>query len=34
MVVVAANSGMPRHPFWYLNLEANPQALVEVGRTL
>ena len=35
MVVVAANSGMPRHPFWYLNLAANPQALVEVGgRTL
>lgn len=35
MVVVAANGGMPRHPFWYLNLAANPQALVEVGsRTL
>lgn len=35
MVVVAANGGMPRHPFWYLNLEAHPQALVEVGtRTL
>lgn len=30
MVVVAANSGMANHPAWYLNLRAQPEALVEV----
>ena len=35
MVVVAANSGMPTHPAWYLNLIADPRATVEVeGRTV
>ncbi len=35
MLVVAANGGMPHDPFWYLNLKANPSALVEVeGRTV
>jgi F420H(2)-dependent quinone reductase len=35
MIVVAANSGMPTHPAWYLNLTAHPEARVEVdGRTL
>lgn len=35
MVVVAANSGMPTHPAWYLNLTARPEALVDVeGRRL
>jgi deazaflavin-dependent oxidoreductase (nitroreductase family) len=35
MVVVAANSGLPTHPAWYLNLSAHPRAEVEVdGRTL
>jgi len=35
MVVVAANSGMPTHPAWYLNLLADPRAVVEVeGRTV
>lgn len=34
-VVVAANSGMPTHPAWYLNLTACPEASVEVdGRKL
>jgi deazaflavin-dependent oxidoreductase (nitroreductase family) len=34
-VVVAANSGLPTHPAWYLNLTAAPRARVEVeGRTL
>ena len=35
LVVVAANSGLPTHPAWYLNLTAHPRARVEVeGRTL
>jgi deazaflavin-dependent oxidoreductase (nitroreductase family) len=35
LIVVAANSGLPRNPAWYLNLKAQPQARVEVeGRTL
>lgn len=34
-VVVAANSGLPTHPAWYLNLDAHPQAHVEIdGRTM
>ena len=34
-VVVAANSGMPKPPAWYLNLTARPEAQVEVdGRQL
>jgi deazaflavin-dependent oxidoreductase (nitroreductase family) len=34
-VVVAANSGLPRPPAWYLNLAAEPGATVEAdGRTL
>lgn len=35
LVVVAANSGLPTHPAWYLNLTAHPEARVEVdGATL
>jgi deazaflavin-dependent oxidoreductase (nitroreductase family) len=35
MIVVAANSGMPTHPAWYLNLVDHPEVRVEVdGRTL
>jgi F420H(2)-dependent quinone reductase len=30
-VVVASNAGYDRHPAWWLNLEANPQARVRVG---
>ena len=30
LVVVAANSGMPTHPGWYVNLMADPRAHVEV----
>lgn len=35
LIVVAANSGMPTDPAWFLNLTARPEALVEVdGRRL
>jgi deazaflavin-dependent oxidoreductase (nitroreductase family) len=31
-VVCASNFGAPVHPAWYLNLRANPRALVQDGR--
>jgi deazaflavin-dependent oxidoreductase (nitroreductase family) len=31
-VVIASVLGEPRHPAWWLNLEARPDATVEVGR--
>jgi deazaflavin-dependent oxidoreductase (nitroreductase family) len=30
LVVIAANGGNPRHPSWWLNLEKNPQAEVQL----
>ena len=30
-IVLAANGGEPNHPSWYLNLEANPRASVQLG---
>ncbi|MEU5881786.1 nitroreductase family deazaflavin-dependent oxidoreductase [Spirillospora sp. NPDC047279] len=32
VVMVASQGGMPRHPLWYLNLQANPNVLVQIGR--
>ncbi len=32
LVVVASKGGAPTHPIWWLNLEANPEAAVEIGR--
>jgi len=32
VVLVASNAGKDRHPAWFLNLEANPEAEVQVGR--
>ena len=29
--VVASKGGAPRHPVWYLNLQANPEVEVQVG---
>jgi deazaflavin-dependent oxidoreductase (nitroreductase family) len=29
-VLIASNGGAPRHPDWYLNLDANPAAEIEV----
>jgi len=31
-VVIASNLGDARHPLWWLNLKANPEATVLVGR--
>jgi deazaflavin-dependent oxidoreductase (nitroreductase family) len=33
LVLVASKGGSPSHPVWFLNLEANPDVEVEVGRT-
>ncbi len=30
LVVIASNGGHPRHPAWWLNLEQNPQAEVQI----
>jgi deazaflavin-dependent oxidoreductase (nitroreductase family) len=30
-VVIASKGGMPNHPIWYLNLEANPECELQVG---
>jgi deazaflavin-dependent oxidoreductase (nitroreductase family) len=30
-VAIASGNGAPRHPAWYLNLQANPDVAVEVG---
>jgi F420H(2)-dependent quinone reductase len=32
VVVSASNSGMERHPAWYLNMQANPEVTVQLGR--
>jgi deazaflavin-dependent oxidoreductase (nitroreductase family) len=31
-VIIASNGGSPRHPAWWLNLRAQPQATIQVGR--
>ncbi len=30
-VVIASKGGMPKHPLWYMNLEAHPECEVQVG---
>ena len=32
VVVSASNSGQERHPAWYLNMMANPEVTVQLGR--
>jgi len=31
-VVIASKGGMPTHPVWYLNLEAEPECKIQVGK--
>jgi deazaflavin-dependent oxidoreductase (nitroreductase family) len=31
LVVAASNAGHPRHPSWWLNLQTDPRATVEIG---
>jgi len=31
IVLVASQGGLPHHPLWYRNLEANPDVEVEIG---
>ena len=31
-LVVASKGGMSHHPAWYLNLEANPECSIEIGK--
>ena len=30
-IVIASNGGAPKHPVWWLNLQHNPQAKIQVG---
>ena len=32
LVIIASNGGQERHPAWWLNLKANPEAKVQIGR--
>lgn len=31
-VIIGSNAGHTRHPAWYLNLQADPQGVVQIGR--
>jgi deazaflavin-dependent oxidoreductase (nitroreductase family) len=31
LIIIASNGGHPRHPAWWLNLERDPQAEVQLG---
>ena len=32
VILVASDGGAPKHPVWWLNLQAKPEAKVEIGR--
>ena len=34
VLIVASNGGMDRHPAWYVNLRARPEATVQIGGTV
>jgi len=29
LVIIGSNAGLPQHPTWYLNLQANPEVTIE-----
>jgi deazaflavin-dependent oxidoreductase (nitroreductase family) len=31
LIVIASKAGAPRHPDWFFNLRANPDATIEIG---
>ena len=33
VILVASQAGMPKHPEWYLNLQANPALTIAIGKT-
>lgn len=33
VIVIASNNGQDRDPIWWVNLQANPEARVRLGRT-
>ncbi len=33
-IVIASNGGAQKHPTWWLNLQSNPQARVQIGRNV
>ena len=33
-IIVASFGGNPRHPAWWLNLQANPNATLQIGKTI
>ena len=34
VILVASQGGMPKHPLWYLNLSANPEVEVQIGKNV
>ncbi len=32
-IVIASNSGQPKHPAWFHNIKSNPTATVQIGRS-
>jgi len=34
VIVVASQGGLPKNPAWYLNVMANPEAELQIGRTV
>jgi len=34
VILVASQGGMPKHPLWYLNLSAEPEVEVQIGKAI
>jgi len=33
-IIIASNGGTPKHPIWWLNLQTNPRATVQVNKRI